>query len=223
MAEKLVARAYIDGFNLWYGALRKTPERWLDISAWCQSLLPQCDMQRVFYCTARVSSRPDDPDSHVRQDAYIRALRTLDGVEVLEGTFKVAPTRMWRVPSSTCRCCASIPPGCQCCRANTAEVIKTEEKGSDVNLAVHLVADAHRNFFDTALVVSNDSDIQPAVDLVRETGKKVIVADPRNSRYPSLLGDERRRLRRPALVACQLPVAVTDRDGRVITRPTSWA
>lgn len=215
---------YIDGFNLYYGALKGTDEKWLDIEAWSAKLLPGYSIDRVVYCTARVTSRPSDPDSHVRQDAYLRALGTLSTVEVLEGIFKVTNPRMHRVPLPTCDCCGGHRQACACCYDDTVSVIKTEEKGSDVNLAVQLVADGFQNHYETALVVSNDSDIQPAVDIVRtQLGKIVIVADPRNRPHPALLGDERRKIRRPALEQAQLPDAVIDSSGRTIARPTKWA
>jgi hypothetical protein len=47
--------------------------------------------------------------------------------------------------------------------SNTVEVIKTEEKGSDVNLITHLVADAFHNRFSVAVVMSNDSDLALAI------------------------------------------------------------
>jgi uncharacterized LabA/DUF88 family protein len=51
--------------------------------------------------------------------------------------------------------------------SKTAEVIHTEEKGSDVNLGVHLVNDAWLNRYDCAVVVSNDSDLAEAISLVK--------------------------------------------------------
>ena len=80
------AFVYIDGFNLYYGALKGTHEKWLDLQAWCALLLPQHDVRGIVYCTARVTSRPDDPDSHVRQDAYLRALGTLSDSTTLDIT-----------------------------------------------------------------------------------------------------------------------------------------
>jgi hypothetical protein len=223
MASSGRACVYIDGFNLYYGALKGTSEKWLDLAAWSSLMLPGLTVVRIAYCTARITARSDDPRAHVRQDAYLRALATLPTVDILEGTFKVSKPRMFRVPSVTCSCCNAHQPSCSCCRASTVQVVKTEEKGSDVNLAVQLVADGFQDRFDTALIVSNDSDIQPAVDVVRDQlGKRVVVADPRNSKHPSLIGDERRQVRRNALVRAQFPDVVHD-AGRAITRPGPWA
>ncbi|MFB7800351.1 NYN domain-containing protein [Isoptericola sp. NPDC056134] len=223
MSSRGRACVYIDGFNLYYGALKGSTEKWLDLAAWSGLLLPGYAVERIVYCTARITGRPDDPDAHVRQDAYLRALATLPTVDVLEGIFKVSKPRMFRISPDSCDCCGGHQLPCSCCRGSTVQVMKTEEKGSDVNLAVQLVVDGFQDRFDTALVVSNDSDIQPAVDVVRtQLGKRVIVADPRSSRYPALIGDERRRVRREPLVQAQFPSPVVGADGRAITRPNSW-
>ena len=217
------ARIYIDGFNMYYGALKGTRFKWLDLEAWCALMLPQHQIDQIVYCTARVSPRDGNPGVHVRQDAYLRALATLPRVVVLEGKFNVTTTRMLRVPLPTCDCCSKARAACACCHSETVKVVKTEEKGSDVNLAVQLVRDGFLDHYDSALVVSNDSDIQPGVDIVgAELGKQVIVADPRNRKFPALIGDARRQVRPAALLKAQLPATLVDRDGRTITKPASW-
>ena len=223
MSSKGRARVYIDGFNLYYGALKGTKEKWLDLSCWSAMLLPGYTVDRIVYCTARVSPRPHDPDTHVRQDAYIRALSTLPNVHVIEGKFNVSKPWMHRVPGAKCDCCGGLLPACACCSNDSVQVVKTEEKGSDVNLAVQLVSDGFQDLFDTAFVVSDDSDIQPAVDVVRgQLGKRVVVADPRNRQHPSLVGDDRRKIRRPALEQSQFASPVIDAVGREIARPAGW-
>jgi len=80
---------YIDGFNLYYGLLKNTPYKWLNIESLCQAYLnPQLNnIQKIKYFTALVKSRPNDPDQHIRQQAYIRALKTLPCLEIIYGTF----------------------------------------------------------------------------------------------------------------------------------------
>jgi hypothetical protein len=73
---------YIDGFNLFYGSLRKTPYRWLNLSALCSRLLPANKITKIKYFTAAVSARPDDPGQPTRQQAYLRALATLPEIEI---------------------------------------------------------------------------------------------------------------------------------------------
>lgn len=64
-------------------------------------------------------------------------------------------------------------------RPTMVRVLRSEEKGTDVNLAAHLVHDAHRNRFEAAAVISNDSNLKEAVRIVRrEVGKVVGVFTP---------------------------------------------
>src|SRR5664280_3088809 len=83
----------------------------------------------------------DDPLAPVRQDLYLRALSTLPHVSTHLGHFLVTKTRM---------ALATPPPA----GPRTVEVLKTEEKGSDVNLATYLLADAFRGDCQTAVVLS---------------------------------------------------------------------
>ena len=218
-----IAHVYIDGFNLYYGVLRKSPHKWLNLGAWADRLLPSYDVRRIVYCTARVQASAADPSVHVRQDAYLRALATDPRVEVLEGQFKQNRVRMPRVPLDTCDCCMNARQSCACCHGSLTSVMKTEEKGSDVNLAVQVLRDAYRGSCDAALIVSGDSDIQPSIDIVSgELHKKVIVADPRNRKHRPLRGDESREVRTAGLAACQFPNIVIDHGGRQIHRPAGW-
>lgn len=214
------ARAYVDGFNLYYGALKGTDYKWLDVHRWAAALMPGYTMRKVAYCTARVVNRADDPSASTRQDAYLRALSTRDHVEILEGNFSVRPKMARRLPRTRCTCCNGSDHACDCCRGPLVRIEKTEEKGSDVNLAVSLVRDAVVGYMDAALIVTGDSDIQGAVDIVRSMGVRAIIADPRNG--GSLNGDERRTVRGRALAAAQLPDAVMGPDGHTITKPARW-
>lgn len=216
------ARVYIDGFNLYYGALKGTSNKWLDLEAWCGRLLPGYAVEQILYCTARVRGMPNNPGTDTRQQAYLRALATLPKVVVLEGMFKVNNTRAPRRPEPQCKCCQQVPPACTCCAAATVPIIKTEEKGSDVNLAVAVVRDGFQDLYDAGVIISEDSDLQGAVDIVRgELGKQVIIVTPRNRKYPPLVGDTRRQVRAAALAACQFPQSLTDANGTV-SRPSSW-
>ncbi len=117
------ANVYIDGFNLYYGALKARPAcKWLDMDAFArQLLLPGHTIKRIRYFIARVSAI-SDPQTPQRQATYLRALDTIPHLSIHAGTFR---TNTVRLPLANPR-----PGG-----PNTAEVLKTEEKGSDVNLA----------------------------------------------------------------------------------------
>lgn len=167
------------------------------------------------------SPKPHSPGAELRQQVYLRVLQDDPYVEVVLGRFSVKDTWMARRLNPQCICCST--GGCHCCTAPTAPVIKYEEKGSDVHLGVRLVADAFQGYFEQALLITGDSDLQPAVDIVRnQTGKRVIVCDPRNRSHRPVMADEYRQIRRSALVACQYDNPRQLRDGTTLVRPASW-
>ena len=79
---------YVDGFNFYYRALKGTPHKWLNLDTLFQLLLrPPHAITAINYFTARVSARPNDPGQPVRQDMYLRALRTVPTISIIFGTF----------------------------------------------------------------------------------------------------------------------------------------
>jgi len=72
----MLTNVYVDAFNLYYGCLKGTPYRWLDLDALCRQLLPRDQIHRIRYFTALVSGRPGDLRQPQRQQAYLRALQT---------------------------------------------------------------------------------------------------------------------------------------------------
>jgi hypothetical protein len=125
----MATNVYVDAFNLYYGSLKGTSHRWLDLGSLCARLLPKDRINRIRYFTATVSARPDNPDAPQRQQVYLRALETIPGLSIHYGHYLTHVTRM---PLAN-------PPQRG---ARTVEVVKTEEKGSDVNLATYLLLDA---------------------------------------------------------------------------------
>lgn len=117
-------RVYVDGFNLYYGALKARPEsRWLDLVAVSRLLRPNDAIDAIRYFTARVKGNRD-ATAPGKQKLYLAALDTLPLVTVHFGQFRTHPVAMpLAEPVSG--------------RKRTARVLKTEEKGSDVNLATH--------------------------------------------------------------------------------------
>jgi hypothetical protein len=100
---------YIDGFNLYYGAVDGTSLKWLDIVKLCRRLLPDDTIERVHYCTALTKDTPRDPTKSTRQQMFIRALETFPEIRVTYGSFlatkrrcpspAVTPTR-WPIETS---------------------------------------------------------------------------------------------------------------------------
>ena len=78
---------YIDSFNLYYGCLKHTPYRWLNIEQMCALLLPDHHILAIKYYTARIKPPADDPDKAVRQEVYLRALATLPLVTMTFGQY----------------------------------------------------------------------------------------------------------------------------------------
>jgi len=153
-APHLRTNVYIDGFNLYY-ALKLTCYRWLDLDQLCRLLLPKNTINRIRYFTARVEARPGDSGQRQRQDVYLRALATIPHLSVHYGTFLSHAVDAVRADS---------PPGGR----RFVKVIKTEEKGSDVNLATHLLLDGFKGDYEVAAVLSNDSDLTEPIRVVRD-------------------------------------------------------
>ncbi len=202
---------YVDGFNLYYGALRKTPYRWLDLERMCKLMLPPNDVQRINYYTAKVGPRIGDPDQPIRQQTYLRALGTLSTVRVHFGHY--LSHSVW-MPLET-----PLPGG-----PKFAQVIKTEEKGSDVNLATHLVSDAYEDAFDCAVLITNDSDLREPVELVRNRlGKRVGVLNPQKHPAVALtkVATFIKTIRSGVLQTSQFPDTLVDARG-TFTKPAGW-
>ena len=207
----MVTNVYVDGFNVYYGCLRGTPYRWLDLDALCRRLFPNDDIHRIRYFTAVVAGRPGNPQQPQRQQAYLRALQTIPHLTIHHGRYLTHPTRM---------ALANPPAG----GPATVEVIKTEEKGSDVNLATYLLLDAFRKDCENAVVISNDSDLKEPVDVAqRELGITVGVVNPHppGRRSRALRPTYFRQIRPKDLQLCQFPTTLTDAHGS-IHKPGSW-
>ena len=204
---------YIDGFNLYYRALKGTPYKWLALDAFCRKLLPKNDIVRVKYFTARVSARPNDPEQPTRQQMYLRALRTLPELDIIEGSF--LSNAVWR-PQVIDRERRTL--------GEPVLVYRTEEKGSDVNLASHLLTDACQGAFEVAVIVSSDTDFLLPITLVRQVMSKpvgVIYPSAWNSPELKRVASFYRAVRTLALRGCQLPPTLEDEVGG-IRKPESW-
>jgi len=108
---------YIDGFNLYYGAVKGTPYRWLNLEEMCRLLLPRDQILQIKYFTALVNARRSDPDQRSRQETFLRALATIPNLSIIYGFFLTHEIMMPLAPPAR---------GYQ-------KVIKTEEKGVNVS------------------------------------------------------------------------------------------
>lgn len=202
---------YIDAFNLYYGSLKGTPYKWLDPMALCRVMIPRNEVVRIKYFTARVQPRADDPGQPTRQLVYLRALKTIPNLEIISGHY--LSHVVW-MPLAYPR------PG----HAPYAQVIKTEEKGTDVNLACHLLADAMDNAFDCAVIVSGDSDLRTPVRMVANRFHKTVgVLNPQKLACKALQTEARfyKHIREAALQASQFSPVLTDAAGS-FHKPDAW-
>lgn len=206
-------RVYVDGYNLFYACLKGSAYKWLNVHGLVCNLLPRNRIDKLRYFTAQVSARPHDPDQPQRQQTYLRALATVPQVEVHFGHFLTHEVSM---PDA-----AAWHSG----RYRPVRVMKTEEKGSDVNLATHLLIDAFDDAFDVAVIVSNDSDLKEPISQVRgRFGKKIVLLAPKKTRISGALrplGDYIRQFGPSALAKAQFPTQMQDSVG-TFHKPQHW-
>lgn len=200
---------YVDGFNLYYGSLKSTPYRWLNIGALCAVMLPGDQIAAIRYFTASVSARPGDPSQPQRQQIFLRALRTIPNLTIHYGQFRTRPTRL---PLS------GITP------IKLVYVDRTEEKGSDVNLASYLLLDGFKRAYETAVLITNDSDLETPVRFVRQELKLPVGILNPHSTHSSCLrqyANFTKRIRQSDVAAAQFPNELTDAHGK-FSKPPSW-
>jgi hypothetical protein len=198
--------AYIDGFNLYFGLKASHGRKclWLDLQALVESLLlPVQELAEVKYFTARLR---DDPDGGRRQSTYLDALVShCRKVRRVEGRFQEKNR------------------GCRICGARW---ISCEEKETDVNISVALIEDAVRDRYDTALLISGDTDLRPAIAsaLRLQPHKRVLVAFPPNRFSARLIKavDAYIRIGLDKVRNAQLPPSVVTAGGVVLERPGDW-
>ena len=200
--------AYIDGFNLYYGLRARYRRRfiWLDLREMVSELLKDDQaLVKIKYFTAMVSSTPRDPQKNRRQVMYLDALQTLPDLEVHYGHYLHK-----RVVCYRCRRAWDAP----------------EEKMTDVNIASEMLFDAFADDYDTAFLVSGDSDLARVVQRIRGHfgQKRIVVAFPpkRESAHLKRSASAYLTIGRTTLARSQFPERVTTDKGFVLERPSEW-
>ncbi len=201
--ELIVMRTniYVDGFNLYYQALKNSKYKWLNVRKLCEVALheefPDLNYGYTCYFTARVKPTVQDPNKHVRQDVFFQALKNqIPNFYKKEGHFLEKPKK---ASTATLRELSRLnPPKKQspirvapkkgspyfatlADEYQTLYVRSREEKGSDVNLAVSMLQHAWLDYFECAVLISNDSDLVEAVRLTKKQKKKVILLTHENT------------------------------------------
>jgi uncharacterized LabA/DUF88 family protein len=182
---------YIDGYNLYYGARSiaggsgRAGWRWLDLRRLSENVVAQRSrwtqpqVSRVVYCTARISGAQNS-SAQQDQDVYLRALTAANAVDVIEYGHYVSrvakgPLAIEGQRGQPMLTTASWPVMVRDAADNPVvnatflvKVARREEKGSDVNVAAHLLLDLLHRRVDAAVVISNDSDLAFAVAEARD-------------------------------------------------------
>lgn len=206
---------YIDGFNLYHGAVKETAYKWLDLSELCRRLRPQDEIVFVRYFTSYVKGAAPGQ----RQATFLQALATKPLIRTQIGKFTNKPVK----------CGVS-----NCQHAGPRDYTVIVEKRTDVNIGAHMLADAGKDRCDVLALLSGDTDLVPAVSLVRaEYPEKYIQVyvpvrpgtDPEKERRSDELRKSAHRggfISEHLLKECQFSDPVLDAKGREIRKPAAW-
>lgn len=181
---------YIDGYNLYHGAKKQchavSDWKWIDIRSLVTKVVsdqrswPNATITRITYCTARIDAH-SNAEGHAEQDIYLKALleaKSVDHIEygkyvvgvrpqplAVKGTAKGDPPRVvtsvWPVMVQSS---LGVPQRDSVFMVST---LHQEEKGTDVNVASHMLVDLLGGDVDAVVVVSNDSDLKFPVHFAR--------------------------------------------------------
>jgi len=200
-------QCYVDGFNLYHAIddLMMNHLKWVNLRTLAEAFIQPSreTLKEVFYFTAYATWRPH---AMVKHREYVRALEAYN-VQPIFGHFKQKTMR--------CNRCGST-------------WVSREEKGTDTNFVIQLVQEAHRNTFDKALIITADSDMVPAIQMVLDTfpEKQFLVCTPPN-RY-NIAREIRgivdtQKIKQSHLVRNLLPQTIYDAVGNIIaTRPADY-
>jgi len=204
--QKKVERTivYVDGFNLYFGMLEAgfVNCKWLDLKKLIGNLLkPEQNLVDIKYFTSRVGN---NPDKQKRQTTYIEALETT-GVMVLYGRYQIN--------NIECHRCGNIWR-------------EPNEKMTDVNIATQIIIDAYKDKYDTAILISGDSDLVPPIRSIHENfkNKRIAVFFPPKRHNSSVAAVARGSLiiGRKKLVDSQFDINITKKGGYILQKPSEW-
>ncbi|MFT4241880.1 MAG: NYN domain-containing protein [Acidovorax sp.] len=223
---------YIDGYNLYYSRLKGTPYKWQDVAALFRDriLLPQdpgAELVAIKFFTAPVkASYARHGEASVRaQTQYHRALLAMSPglVQIINGFHIFEPASL---PSYQ----ADTDPR----KSNMSRVWMIEEKQTDVNLALHAYRDAVRGACEQLVICSNDSDLEPALRMIRGDvpGARIGLVMPLrdkapadgkvpNKRLTALAHWVRHYIRDDELARSQLPQNVPTKK-KPASKPSHW-
>jgi len=203
--DPVLIGVYVDGYNLYYGGRgicgRGLPGwRWLDLRALSEAVVTAHSgwaspgSTKVVFCTARIKGK-GNPSAQQDQDVYLRAIKQAAAVDVVElGTYVertaaaplATPDRRGRPVLTTAKWPLVVKDSSGADVPDAwfmASVARREEKGSDVNVATHLIKDVLTRAVDAAVVISNDSDLKLPIQEAKQHVPVGLVNPTRN--YPA--------------------------------------
>ncbi len=215
---------YIDGFNLYFGSLKKTPYKWLDIFALANLLgkeqNPKADIIQIKYFTADIKAKLSERGvkSCEAQQDYLLSLKSHTPIiQIIKGRYSITE--------------GSYHPYSEpVIFDKKVAVWKAEEKLTDVNIALHMLCDATDKLCDQIILFSNDSDLSPAIRIIKERHPEIKIGvitpvnDGDQKMNPYLKKDSdwlRHGIRTHELEQCQLPDKVITRKRKII-KPKHW-
>lgn len=195
---------------MFYGTLKGTANKWLNLEKLFHMLRKDDNIIDIKYFTALITGPKKD-----NQEKYLLALETLPTVTTILGRFKM----------TSVRCTNSL-----CDFTGDRHFNKPEEKRTDVNIAIHMVSDALQNKCDRIILVSGDSDLVPALNMIKLNfpEKEIIVYIPaRNAVRGAAVelrssADKDKTLPNNLLSKSQLPNPVINGAGIKIEKPENW-
>lgn len=205
---------YVDGFNWYFAIFRHRPEwKWLNVQSYFEEIRPDDEVVTIKYFSALVEPKLLASDKRSRQNLLLNALRTLPKVRVILGRYQDREVS---------------------CLGNCKQrYIVAEEKKTDVNIAVHIIDDAINGRMDRIVIVSGDSDIEPAAAWIHEHYPKIQITvylpaleeerKVRRNDYYGSIGATVKFVPINLLEKHQLPNPVPAKSGEGgFERPKSW-
>ena len=192
----MMTNVYIDGFNLFYGALKGSTYKWLDVKRLAQTLLPEDEINDVCYFTARLRTVGGDGGKRQRQDVYLRALESLPGVNVVYGTFRH--------------------------RGDSWEEKKTDVNMATTMVSDAFLG----RFEQAVVITNDSDLVTPIQRLRDDLGFRITVVNPRRRQKTHHELREAAsavmRINVQHLRSSQLPLTLQDTTGRRVNKPTGW-
>jgi len=219
---------YIDGFNFYYGRLKTTPYKWLDLfklfdEKLIRTIVPESELLTVKFFTADIRAKFArlGKASETAQRNYHNALLASSGnVEIIKGYYSTEKSKPLRYKE---------PPD----KSDTVEAWKLEEKQTDVNMALSMYHDAVTNSCDQIVICTNDTDLVPALKLIKKHHQHIkigsVIPRPKlskrlaNQSIVELSDWSRSYITDDELSACQLPDNIIKPNKRgTYRKPGHW-